>query len=102
MVLEEKMSPKTIFNDFHYFVGTLLFGLFALVLVSAPGGGWSVASALIRVAVSGLLLILSVYVFRVGDAGRASQQLVRQPVTVKTAIRRAPVSSVRKTGTSAA
>lgn len=56
------MTPKAIINDFHYFVGTSLFALFVLVLVATPTGDLTVASALVRVGLSALVLALSFYV----------------------------------------
>jgi hypothetical protein len=76
------MGPKAIFNDFHYFVGTLLFGLFALVLVTAPNGGLTVAEALVRAGLSAVLLAASFYVLESREAARKATEPERRPVVV--------------------
>ncbi len=77
------MTPKAIINDFHYFMGTLLFVLFALVLLGGPAGSPTASAAMLRAGLSGVLLVLSLYVLRSGQANRNRDQLVRRPVIAR-------------------
>jgi hypothetical protein len=58
------MSGKAKINDFELFVGTLLFGLFALLLVTGPAANLTLDNAELRVGLSALLLGLSFYLFK--------------------------------------
>lgn len=81
------MDRRSKLNDFYSFVGTLLFGLFALVLISGRSTGSDPSSVAATVGLSGVLLISAFYVL---EAGRHAQRYVRQsrrslvaiPVTV--------------------
>lgn len=69
-------------NDFYFFVGTLLFGLFVLVLASGRSNALSSSDIAVRVWLSALLLSVSFYVLNAGTRAARAAHRVRHTVTV--------------------
>lgn len=76
------MDRKFKANDFYFFVGTLLFALFVLVLSSGRSAALSSSDIAVRVWLSALLLFVSFYILDAGRKATRIERHARHTVTV--------------------